>query len=413
MNTNKLVIPTFADLIMAIALIISAPIVIIIFAVECIAALLPFKSKLENTDLYRPSIAILIPAYNEELVIGSTLESIIPQLTEGDRVIVVADNCNDQTVPIARSFEATVIERNNLQFQGKGYALDCGVKFLAKNPPEVVVIFDADCHVYPDTIDRLARLAQSRERPIQAVNLLKRQGSSNPKSSISELAFMVKNLVRPLGLARLGLPCLITMGTAYSWTIISRAPLSGNNLVEDMELGLDLALSGNPPLFCPDAKVTGFLPQKESAAISQRIRWEHGHLSTLRVRVPQLLKASVIQKRLDLLGIALDLSIPPISLLVMIWVIMVGIGLILGISTGEWRLCLLAVLEGAVLLVSIVGAWAKFGRKDIPLKSLLTVPGYILGKIQIYLTFWVKPQQSWIRTERNIVDDLLVKNIRN
>jgi cellulose synthase/poly-beta-1,6-N-acetylglucosamine synthase-like glycosyltransferase len=413
MNINQLGVLLIDYFLLAIVLLISLP--IFILTIECFSALLPIKPRLNNHQklLYRPSIAILIPAHNEELGISKTLETIVPQLNNRDRVIVIADNCTDGTAAIARSFDVHVIERNNLQHRGKGYALDCGIRYLQKQPPQVVIIVDADCYVHSGAIDRLARLAYANQKPVQPVNLLKRQAKSNPKSSISELAFMVKNLVRPIGLSNLGLPCLITMGTAFPWSIIHQAPLASSNLVEDMQLGIDLALSGTPPIFCRDAKVTGVLPQRENAATSQRTRWEHGHLSTLQIRVPQLLKASVIQKRLDLLAIALDLSIPPLSLLVIIWGAIVTLGLFIGVLGGGWSLSQLSLIEGILLLLSIVGTWAKFGRKDIPLQSLLILPGYIFWKIQIYRKFLVKREQNWVRTERNIVDDLILQNVRN
>jgi cellulose synthase/poly-beta-1,6-N-acetylglucosamine synthase-like glycosyltransferase len=412
MNLSHPEVLLFNYLFLAIALLILFPIVIL--TIECFAALLPIKLvENDRSRVFRPSVALLIPAHNEELVIGQTIETIIPQLTKQDRLIVIADNCSDRTAAIARSFGVTVIERNNLQEKGKGYALDYGVKFLESNPPEVVIVFDADCYVHSGTIEQLARQAQTLGRPVQPVNLLKRQDRSNPKSSISELAFMVKNLVRPSGLARLGLPCLVTMGTAFPWSIIHQAPLASSHLAEDMELGIDVALAGYPPIFCPSAKVTGVLPQKDCAATNQRIRWEQGHLSTLMARVPQLLKAAIVQKRLDLLTIALDLSILPLSLLLMIWAVIAVVSLILGIAAGEWGLTWLSITEGLLFFVSILSVWVKFGRKDIPLKSLAIVPFYLLWKIPIYIAFMVKPQKNWIRTERNTVDDLVLQNIRN
>jgi cellulose synthase/poly-beta-1,6-N-acetylglucosamine synthase-like glycosyltransferase len=412
MNTHHSEVLLFNYLFSAIALLILLPIVIL--TVECLAALLPIK--LVANDRYRsskPSVAILIPAHNEELVIGQTIDTIIPQLSERDRLIVIADNCNDQTAEIARSCGASVIERNNLQERGKGYALDYGVKFLELNPPEVVIVFDADCYVNSGTIERLIRQAKVSGRPVQPVNLLKRQDRSNSNSSISELAFMVKNLVRPSGLARLGLPCLVTMGTAFPWSIIHQAPLASDRLAEDMELGIDVALAGYPPIFCPSAKVTGVLPQKNRAATNQKTRWEHGHLSTSMTRVPQLLKAAIVQKRLDLFAIALDLSIPPLSLLVLIWAGMAMVSLILGVSSGEWLFTWLSLTEGFLFLVSILGAWIKFGRKDIPFKSLALVPFYLLWKIPIYFAFIANRQKNWIRTERNAIDDLVLQNVRN
>ncbi len=63
---------------------------------------LPFKAR-STAQTSRPSLGVLVPAHNEERVIQATLESIRSQLTEGDRLLVIADNCSDTTARIARN----------------------------------------------------------------------------------------------------------------------------------------------------------------------------------------------------------------------------------------------------------------------------------------------------------------------
>ena len=55
--------------------------------------------------------------------------------------------------------------------RGKGYAMQTGLAALRRNPPEVVVLIDADCLADPRSIDTLARLAHSTQRPVQSLNL--------------------------------------------------------------------------------------------------------------------------------------------------------------------------------------------------------------------------------------------------
>jgi cellulose synthase/poly-beta-1,6-N-acetylglucosamine synthase-like glycosyltransferase len=226
-----------------------------------------------------------------------------------------------------------------------------------------------------------------------------------PKDAVSTLAFMVKNLVRPRGLDRLGLPCLLTgTGMALPWSVIREVSLASSNIVEDMQLGLDLAIAGYAPVFCSDAKVTGLLPQQQRAAKSQRTRWEHGHLQTLLTQVPHLLKASVRQKRFELFAIALDLCIPPLSLLVITWAAAMEGTLLAGGLGASWIPTVLLAMEGLLISISIVGAWAKFGRANLSVLTLLAVPLYILWKIPLYFAFLVRPQTKWIRTERDMVE---------
>uniref|UniRef100_A0A832H536 Glycosyltransferase n=1 Tax=Oscillatoriales cyanobacterium SpSt-402 TaxID=2282168 RepID=A0A832H536_9CYAN len=374
--------------------------------VECVAALLPTRSRLKLPG-NRPNIAVLIPAHNEEVGIGLTVAPLLEQLTSRDRLIVVADNCSDNTASIARGLGATVIERQDTERRGKGYALDFGVRFMADNPPDVVVIVDADCRVTPGSIERLAQLSTARNRPVQATYLFEQSASPSAKNAVSTLAIIVKNWVRLAGLNNLGMPCLLTgTGMAMPWEIIRKAPLASGNIVEDMNLGMDLAIAGHSPIFCPEARVTSVLPQKEQAAKSQRTRWEHGHLQTIKTQVPRLLKAALQTLRLDLLVLALDLLIPPLSLLVMLWLGATIASLVsLWFGTSPVPTILLGI--GGILLVSaILFAWAKFARSYLPAKTLIAIPLYVLWKIPVYFAFLFKPQKAWVRTERDVPSDL-------
>jgi len=346
-------------------------------------------------------IAILIPAHNEALTIERTLTSLLPQLTPEDRVIVVADNCTDDTAAIAREFDITVLERTDPDKLGKGYALDYGIQFLKSDAPSAVVLIDADCIVHANTVQQLAKSALDSGRPVQATYLQDRPSNPSPKDTISALAILVKNFVRLQGLANLNLPCLLYgTGMAFPWSVISRASLANGNIVEDMQLAIDLAIAGYPPLYCPEAKVTGILPQEQQASKTQRTRWEHGHLQTLITEVPRLLKAAIAQKRGGLLILALDLGVPPLSLLVMAWGVTTVLAILLGIIGSLWLPTIVLAVTGLLIFTSIVGSWAKFGG-DIPGSVLLTIPLYILWKIPLYIAFLLKPQTEWIKTKRD------------
>src|SRR5204863_7573367 len=111
---------------------------------------------------------------------------------------------------------------------------------------------------------------------------------------ISGLAFRFKNLIRTLGLVRLaGLNHLTGTGMALPWRLAQRAKLAAGNVVEDMQLGIDLALAGQSPMFLPEARVDSPLPQQRAAARTQRTRWEHGHLKTILKQTPRLLGLAI------------------------------------------------------------------------------------------------------------------------
>ncbi|MBR8836288.1 MAG: glycosyltransferase [Stigonema ocellatum SAG 48.90 = DSM 106950] len=377
----------------------------LVLLVECTTAMFGIPSLASSHDGENRKVTVLVPAHNEEVIIHSTLVNLESELKKQHQVVVVADNCSDATAEIARAAGATVIERHAPNDRGKGYALDYGLRFLESDPPDVVVFVDADCRVHQGAIDLLTQQAIATGRPVQATYLMAKSSQPSPKESVSAFAFKVKNLVRPRGLAKLGLPCLLTgTGMAFPWSVIRSVDLASNDIVEDMKLGLDLSIAGHSPVFCPEANVTGILPQQAHAAKSQRTRWEHGHLKTLLTYVPMLLKASVYQKRFDLLISALDLCVPPLSLLVVIWLVLMAVSLLFGVLSAFWIPTTLLATAGLFLLVAILAAWAKFGRTDLPLLELLVIPFYVLWKIPLYLKFLVQPQSMWVRTERDNVN---------
>ena len=260
-------------------------------------------------------LAVLMPAHNEASVIATSLRCLMPQLGSSDRLIVVADNCSDETQAIAQSEGAEVIVRTDLVQRGKGFALDFGARYLEQDPPEVVIVIDADCQTQAGTIDKLARLCVQTGRPVQSLYLMQAGKDAGLKMRIAEFAFIVKNRVRPMGLHRLGLPCqLMGTGMAFPWACFSTAALATGHIVEDLKLGIELARRGDFPLFCPEAMVTSRFAAVHAGA-SQRTRWEHGHISVILSDAPRLFLDSILKIDVRLLSMALDLSVPPLALL--------------------------------------------------------------------------------------------------
>ncbi|MBC7171762.1 MAG: glycosyltransferase, partial [Polyangiaceae bacterium] len=260
----------------------------VVFAVECLLGLLPMRSRISKSAV-RPRLAVLVPAHDEETVLAATLADIRAQLAPGDRALVVADNCTDATATVAREAGAEVVERVDAERRGKGFALAFGVDALAADPPEVVVVVDADCRLHPGCLDALARTVAATGRPVQGEYLLA-TSSSSPLGSINALAFLVRNKVRPRGLLLAGGPCQLTgSGMAFPFALLSVVGSLGSNIVEDMVLGIELTYRGHAPILCPEARIEGELPDRSEAALGQRRRWEHGHLATLLTHGPRLL----------------------------------------------------------------------------------------------------------------------------
>jgi glycosyltransferase involved in cell wall biosynthesis len=373
-----------------------------IFTIECIAGILP-RGRRHTTELQlRPSVAILIPAHNEALGIESTLKSVRSQIRSGDRIVVVADNCDDRTAEIARSEGAEVVERQNALKRGKGYALAAGIDHLRQAPPAIVVFVDADCQIAQGTLDALAAHVLTFARPAQALNLQIAPPQAGFGLAIAEFAFRIKNHVRPLGLARLGLPCLMTgTGMALPWPLLERVDLATGHQVEDMKFGLDLACSGHAPRFCEEAMVTSFFPHSAEATETQRERWEGGHLAMMGYALRAFASRGAL-RNVRYLCLLVDVLVPPLTLLgtaVVSMVFVSVVGALLG--TGVLPLAI-ASATFLLFLFAVAASWVAFGTTVLPPASLLQVPRYVMSKVAKYPRMLLSGTDAgWVRTDRS------------
>ena len=379
-----------------VAVVVSVP--LIVLAMQCILALLPSRKPIRGQ---RRRVAVLIPAHNEAAMIACTIEAIRPQLHQQDRLVVVADNCTDETAPIARQAGAEVVERNDIHRRGKGFALDAGVRFLEQDPTDVVIVIDADCEADAGMMDELARAVDGTGRPIQALYLMGFAPHSGPEAMVSVFAFLVKNWVRARAQQRLSIPVLLTgSGMAFPWEILRQASLANDEIVEDLALGLKLTQQGFGPQFCESVKIWSQLPTNAGAAVSQRTRWEHGYLNTILHYVPRLV-VQAFKGRFDLFLVALDLAVPPLSLLVLMSALACAVEFLLALATGTWLPFWILLGAGGLAALGIIVCWWRFARQLIPFKMLASIPRYVVGKIGIYRRFFGNRQTQWVRTERD------------
>ena len=375
-----------------------------VFSIECFMAALPPK-KVVLTPQHSgssPRIAIVVPAHNEEGLIARTVLPLVAQLGRRDRVVVVADNCDDATAEIARAAGAEVLVRNSLTQIGKGHALRHGFTHLASDPPDVVLVVDADCFASSSFVRTMATLAISTNRPVQSENVLIPTERPTPEAMISALAFLVRSSVRARGLMRMGLPCQLGgTGMAFPWQVLLRAPATGAHLAEDMLMGVELAEVGYPPLYCPTVSVESCLPEKREAGRSQHRRWEHGHLAVLVHKVPGLIIRGLARRSVRLVAMGLDLLVPPLTLLVLVILCTGFLALALGLTLHYWVPACIAVGSFTMVALGTGLAWLKFGRHLVPLRFALAIPAYVLWKLPIYLALALhRGQKTWERAER-------------
>ena len=379
-----------------------------------LAALLPHR-RARVAKAAPLALAVIVPAHNEALVLAATLDSLLAQSfpEECRELIVVADNCTDETAEIARLRGITVLERISAEERGKGYALNFAMAYLHALPerPDGVVIVDADTYAAPDFLTRIGQ-GLDRSRDTCGFGAVQGRygvlnGGDSWRAALMAGAFDLVNHIKPQGRERLGLSAgLKGNGMAFTWPLASALPWPGGSLTEDLDYGLDLARRfGVRVAYVPEARVRAQMPATAEQAASQRDRWERGRAGLTRERGLRLLWEGVRGRNLLLLDMAIDLLTPPLAemgALLCAWVILVGGGGVLGWlpHAGHWARAL--GVTGAGMLVYILGGLRAAGAGRAAYAALARAPFYAVWKISLRLAGLRRgaARADWVRTSR-------------
>jgi hypothetical protein len=347
-------------------------------------------------------MTVLIPAHNEGVGVLPTIRDIQAQLGPNDSILVVADNCTDDTAAIVAAAGVEVAVRTDPVRRGKGYALEFGVQHLRLNPPDVVVIMDADCRLGENALRHLSDSAMASGHPAQSLYLMLAPENAPPGKGVNLFAWRVRNWIRPLGLGLFGLPTqLFGTGMAFPFSLLVGRDLGNSRLAEDCALGIALASAGYPPLFVSEARVHSHFPVSQAGSESQRQRWEKGHLENIIDLVPGALARSLRDRNLGLAALAIDMAVPPLSLLVLVTAlcaVLGGVACVLGAPPAALAIPSLSVL---LVVLGTALAWRAVGRDVLPLRELLRLPLHAIRKLGFYHGIASgKASSSWIRTDR-------------
>jgi len=345
---------------------------------------------------------IIVPAHDEEAILHDRLTALKAAAGQEAKVLLIADNCSDSTAVIARRVGVNVLERHDQLRRGKGFALDFARQSLQRDPPDIIVVVDADCSMDRASIVRLIAQCAASGRPCQARNVQQPGPYSSAAVQLSTFAFFVKNVIRHRGLQRLaGSGQLLGTGMAFPWDVFQKADIANDEIVEDLKLSLELSRQGHGVMFVEQARVSS-AAETDQNTLSQRSRWEGGFLRNAIRTGPSLLVRSL--GRADWRGswAALNLLIPPLALLVMVDIVALGLSgaLTLWWGAGAWPVLLLV---GLLILagVAIMSAWQAGGSQFVTTRSLIRIPVYMLWKIPLYLGFARSgAPKEWVRTSR-------------
>jgi cellulose synthase/poly-beta-1,6-N-acetylglucosamine synthase-like glycosyltransferase len=239
--------------------------------------------------------AIFVPAHNEEKVISKLLSN-LENLDYPSRlydVFVIADNCQDDTGSVARRHDVNVIERNNQEEKGKGYALKYGfdrIGFLDGSADyDAVTVFDADNLVEDDFLGVMNDRLESGEKLIQSY-VDSKNPSDNWVTATFSMMFWINDRYTLLSRYNVGLSAVM-MGTGMciSAEVLEEIGWDTKTLTEDLEYSIQALFRGIKTSFTRETRVFDEKPVSFFASCRQRLRWARGQLSVLKNYVPRLL----------------------------------------------------------------------------------------------------------------------------
>lgn len=282
--SNAFVFDGFRALRLAIAAVCLTAIMLIAarsFAIAVLALRHKRRRKPAASADFQPLVSVLIPAYDEEGVISSTIRSVLASDYPFFEVIVVDDGSKDSTAKIVeRRFGSDPRIRLVRQANhGKPAALN---RAVAEARGEVLLTIDADTQIEPATMARLVRhfvdpdvagvagntKVANRSRRLTRWQALEYISGQN----LEKRAFDLLNCIT------------VVPGAVGAWraaVIRANGGFSRHTVAEDTDLTLTIRRNGSRILFDDEAVGWTIAPETSGALVRQRFRWTFGTLQAL------------------------------------------------------------------------------------------------------------------------------------
>ncbi len=236
------------------------------------------KSTLTQISTYEPTVAVIVPCWNEESTITSTLQSLLTldYPTNKLEIIVVNDGSTDNTLAVANTFANTENLRVFTKVNGgKHSAMNFA---LEKTSAEIVGCLDADSFVEPDALKAI--VCHFKNEHVASVT---------PSIKI----YNAKGLIQIIQKAEYGISIFLrSVFVSLDSLFITPGPFSffrrssldkvgywrNAYMTEDLEMGLRIQDNHMKIENEPLAVVHTTAPNTLYKLYKQRVRWSYGFL---------------------------------------------------------------------------------------------------------------------------------------
>ena len=235
---------------------------------------------------YQPRISVIIPAYNEEMGVIRTIESVMASNYAKKEIIVVNDGSTDQTKAVLRAFQKRnpgAISIINQQNAGKAKALNNAIFNRAQGP--LVMVLDADSLLHPDSLTNM--VAHFRDKRIIAaasnVKILPTKSTLGLSQRIEYLiSYRMKRSMSIMNMEYI----VGGVGSTFRRSVLLKVGgYDTDTMTEDIDLTVKLIkIFGNTKNrihYAADSVAYTEHVLSFPSLIKQRFRWKYGRFQTL------------------------------------------------------------------------------------------------------------------------------------
>ncbi len=350
----------------------------------------------------KPSFLFLVPAHDEGEIIEACVASLLGQDYPSHllHVVVIADNCTDDTAARARRAGARALERRDPDLPGKPRAIAWALQHLDLEAYDAVSIVDADSVAEPAVARELATMGPWAGRAAQIYC-----GVENPDdSALTRMSNVFANAryiyLYPLKeRAGVNVP-LMGNGMIFGADILRTRGWDAFSITEDWEMYALLTIEGIPIVGNPRARILAQETRSLEQSGSQRQRWAAGKITVLADTLPGLLASRRIgwRQKLDAVGELTHVG-PAVHLgLVMAAALAVFLA---PLPYRDPLLILLALGIARTVLVTALSIPLE-PRPLVTLRSFLFLPVYTVWRVGVQIaSLGMVGDKPWIKTRRN------------
>jgi len=247
------------------------------------------KTRMDKTKVrYEPFVSVLVPAWNEEVGIITTIEALLKSTYKKMEIVVInnasTDNTEKNVLALIEKYNKIPVEKRKIEIvycleanQGKGYALNTGIK---KSKGDIIISIDADCFVDSKAVYNFVQHFRD-SKVMAAVGNVKVGNTDTILGTIQYLEFLFSFYFKKCD--SLVNTIYIIGGAAGAFrkevfeTIGNYSP---SNITEDIDLSVRIQAAGMKIVYAADVHVYTEGATCLDSLMKQRLRWKRGRFET-------------------------------------------------------------------------------------------------------------------------------------